>query len=38
MSNFEKMCQHLKDNDVELSAVLILVKVLLEDLKQNKKL
>lgn len=32
MSNFEKLCQYLKDNDIELSSVLILVKILLDDL------
>lgn len=32
MSNFEKLCQYLKDNDIELSSVLILVKILLKDL------
>lgn len=38
MSNFKKMCQELKDNDIEVSAFLILVKILLKDLEQNKKL
>lgn len=36
MSNFEKMCQYLKDNDIELSSVLVLVKFLLEDLNKDK--
>lgn len=31
MSNFEKICQYLKDNDIELSSVLILIKILLKD-------
>lgn len=38
MSNFEKLYQELKDSNIELSSVLILVKILLDDLKQNKKL
>ena len=38
MSNFEKMCQYLKDNNIELSTVLVLVKILLEDLKKDKLL
>lgn len=37
MSNFEKLRQELKDSNIELSSVLILVKILLEDLDQNKK-
>lgn len=35
MSNFEKLCQELKDNEIELSSVLVLVKILLKDL-ENK--
>lgn len=35
MSNFEKMCQDLKDNEIELSAILILVKILLKDLESK---
>lgn len=38
MPNFEKICQYLKDNDIELSAVLILVKILLDDIDKNKLL
>lgn len=38
MSNFEKICQYLKDNNIELSSVLILVKILLEDNNKNKLL
>jgi len=38
MSNFEKLCQELKDSNIELSSILILVKILLDDLNQNKKL
>lgn len=33
MTNFEKLCQELKDNDIELSTFLLLVKILLDDLK-----
>ena len=36
MPNFEKLCQYLKDNDIELSSVLILIKILLKDLDDNK--
>lgn len=32
MPNFEKLCQYLKDNDIELYSVLILVKILLKDI------
>lgn len=35
MSNFEKLCQELKDSEIELSSVLVLVKILLKDL-ENK--
>lgn len=35
MSNFEKMCQELKDSNIELSAVFVLVKLLLDDLEQD---
>lgn len=38
MSNFEKLCRELKDNNIELSSILILVKILLDDLNQNKRL
>ena len=38
MSNFEKLRQELKDSNIELSSVLILVKILLDDFNQNKKL
>lgn len=33
MSNFEKLRQELEDNHIELSAFLLLVKILLDDLK-----
>lgn len=36
MSNFEKLCQELKDNGIELSTILILIKVLLYDFNQDK--
>lgn len=35
MSNFEKLVKYFKDNDIELLAVLVLVKILLEDI-ENK--
>lgn len=35
MSNFEKLVKYFKDNDIELLAVLALVKILLEDI-ENK--
>lgn len=38
MSNFEKMCQYLKDNNIELPSVLVLIKILLEDLNKDKLL
>ena len=38
MSNFEKLRQELKDNNIELSSILILVKILLDNSNQNKKL
>jgi len=38
MSNFEKLRQELKDSNIELFSVLILVKILLDDFNQNKKL
>ena len=37
MSNFEKLRQELKDSNIELFSVLILVKILLDDFNQNKK-
>ena len=37
MSNFEKLRQELKDSNIELSSILILVQILLDDLDQNKK-
>lgn len=38
MSNFEKLRQELEDSNIELSSILILVKILLDDFKQHKKL
>lgn len=35
MSNFEKLVKYFKDNDIELLAVLVLVKILQEDI-ENK--
>ncbi len=37
MSNFKKMLQELEDSHIELSAILILIKILLDDSNQNKK-
>ena len=36
MSNFKKMLQELEDSHIELSAILILIKIL-DDSNQNKK-
>lgn len=31
MSNFDKLCQFLKENDIQLEAVLMLIKYILND-------
>ena len=37
MSNFEKLFQYLKDNDIEPFAVLVLTKILLNDMNKDSK-
>lgn len=35
MSNFEKLFQYFKDNEIEPIAVLTLIKILLEEIDKN---
>ena len=37
MSSFNKLIQYFKDNDIELLAVLALVKILLEDIDDDNE-
>ena len=37
MSNFNKLIQYFKDNDIELLSVLALVKILLEDIDDDNE-